>query len=549
MSIPVNVALRLTEIARQQPDAVAIAEPVRSGTGRERYRTVTFAELEADTNRIASSLVTCGVRAGMRIALLVRPGIDFVACVFALLKTGAVQVLIDPGMGKRNLLRCLADADPEGFVAISPVHAVLHLPGIRFPNAHLRVTVGRRWFWSGPTLNGLRRQGSPQCLSISTHANDPAAIIFTTGSTGPPKGVLYHHEVFDRQVAEIQAAYGIAAGEVDLPGFPLFGLFNAAMGVTTVIPEMDPSRPARLDPQKYVAAIHDWGVTQSFGSPAIWNRVGRYCEGNQVRLPTLRRVLSAGAPVPPHVLKRMKDCMPTDGEMYTPYGATEALPIATISASEALGETAAKTQSGAGTCVGHRFSGIEWKVIRITDDALPAFAQIEELPRGEIGELIVTGAVVTREYATRRDANPLAKIADGKRIWHRMGDVGYLDEQQRFWFCGRKAHRVQTALGTLFTEPCEGIFNAHPAVYRSALVGVGQAGRQVPVMVIELWPEQRATDVATLFEELKTLGQAHPATAGVEHFLLHPAMPVDIRHNAKIFREKLAVWAGQRLQL
>jgi acyl-CoA synthetase (AMP-forming)/AMP-acid ligase II len=541
-----NVADRLTEKARQQPDAVAIAEPTRGGSGRNRYRTISFAELEADTNQIASGLVAHGVRPGMRIALLVRPGIDFVACVFALLKSGAVQILIDPGMGKRNLLRCLADAEPEGFVAISPVHAVLKLVGGRFPKSNLRVTVGRRWFWGGPTLDRVRLSGSPRFETASTQAGDPAAIVFTTGSTGPPKGVLYHHAVFDRQVAEIQAAYGIQAGEVDLPGFPLFGLFNAAMGVTTVIPEMDPSRPANIDPAKFVAAIHDWNVTQSFGSPAIWNRVGRYCEAKHVRLPTLRRVLSAGAPVPPHVLQRMKSCMAGAGEMHTPYGATEALPVATISASEVLGETAARSKAGAGTCVGKRFPGIDWKVIGIVEGPIPSLAEIEELPSGEIGELIVTGAVVTREYVTRRAANPLAKIAEGKRIWHRMGDVGYFDQQQRFWFCGRMAHRVQTAIGTLFTEPCEGIFNTHPAVYRSALVGVGPPGQQTPVIVVELWPEKRGPDPTTLLNELKNLGKSNPITAEIDQFLIHPAMPVDIRHNAKIFREKLAVWVGSR---
>jgi acyl-CoA synthetase (AMP-forming)/AMP-acid ligase II len=547
MNTRTNVADRLSAMARLQPNAAAIAEPVRSGTGRNRYRTVSFAELEADTNRIASGLVAHGVRPGMRIALLVRPGIDFVACVFGLLKTGAVQILIDPGMGKRNLLRCLAEAEPEGFVAISPVHAVLSLVGRRFPKADLRVTVGRRWFWGGPTLDQLRRTSSPQFEPADTKASDPASIIFTTGSTGPPKGVLYHHEVFDRQAAEIQARYGIQAGEVDLPGFPLFGLFNAAMGVTTIIPEMDPSRPAQLDPEKFVAAIHDWNVTQSFGSPAIWNRVGRYCEARNIRLPTLRRVLSAGAPVPPHVLERMKACMADGGEMFTPYGATEALPVASISSNEVLGETAAKSKTGAGVCVGSRFSGIEWKVIRIVDGPIPTRAEIEELPSGEIGELIVTGAVVTHKYVTRPDANPLAKIDDGDRIWHRMGDVGYFDEQQRFWYCGRMAHRVQTASGTLFTEPCEGIFNMHPAVYRSALVGVGPPGQQTPVMVVELWPEKRGADRSRMLEELRSLGNSNPITSEIELFLFHSAMPVDIRHNAKIFREKLAVWAGQKL--
>lgn len=537
-------------MAERMPHAIAVAEPTRRGQGKQRYRTITFADLEADVNRIANGLIAEGGRKGMRIALLVRPGIDFIALVFALLKTGAVQILIDPGMGKRNLLKCLADAEPEGFIAISPAHAVRTLVKDRFPQSRLNITVGRRWWWTGPTLRQIRAAGSPIFKTAETKSDDPAAIIFTTGSTGPPKGVLYCHENFDRQVAEIGGFYHIKPGEIDVPGFPLFGLFNAAMGVTTVIPEMDPSRPAKVNPRKFIAGIHTWGATQSFGSPAIWNRIGRYCEQERIQLPTLRRVLSAGAPVPPHVLARMKQCIPIDGDVHTPYGATEALPVASISADEVLSQTAARSRDGAGTCVGRRFPGIAWKVIRIVDGPIATLSDADELPSNEIGELIVSGPVVTREYVTSQEANALAKIVDGDNVWHRMGDVGYFDDQTRFWFCGRLAHRVLTPAGPMYTIRCEAIFNNHPAVYRSALVGVGPAGSQRPVIIAEPWPGQmprRRTERDRMIAELRELGAAHPLTRSIDTFFLHPSMPVDIRHNAKIFREKLAVWAASRL--
>src|SRR5207253_4377014 len=186
-----------------------------------------------------------------------------------------------------------------------------------------------------------------------------------------------------------------------------------AMSVTTVIPDMDPTRPARVDPPKIIEAVNDWNVTQAFGSPALWNVVGRHCEDNKIILPTLKRVLSAGAPVPAHVLKRMKAAIAEDGDVHTPYGATEALPVASISATEVLSETAAKSAAGAGTCVGRRFPGLEWKIIRITDEPIATLADAEELPPGEIGELIVRGSVVTTEYVTRTQANALHKIRDG----------------------------------------------------------------------------------------------------------------------------------------
>jgi acyl-CoA synthetase (AMP-forming)/AMP-acid ligase II len=511
-----------------------------------------------------------GVKPGTRLVLLVPPSIDFISLVFALFKAGVVTVLIDPGMGRRNLIRCLAESEPEGFIGIPLAHVVRTVLRGRFPKAKFNVTVGRRWFWDGSTLAQLRARALSQNFQpIPTQADDPASIIFTTGSTGPPKGVLYRHGNFNQQVNELRDFYNIRPGEIDLPGFPLFALFNCAMGVTTVIPDMDPTRPARVDPRKIVEAVNDWKVTQAFGSPALWNVVGRYCEDNQIVLPTLKRVLSAGAPVPVHVLKRMKAAIPPDGDVYTPYGATESLPVASISATERLATSSSlKPQASSlpATCVGRHFPGIEWKVIRITDGPIATLAEADELPAGEIGELIVRGPVVTTEYVTRTDANALHKIRDGATFWHRMGDVGYLEhrshhaprdvaphaqhdgEGDRFWFCGRKSHRVITSEETLFTIPCEAIFNQHPWVYRSALVGVGARGRQRPVVFIEPWPEHWASAKdrwGALVAELRHSAQMHAHTRAINDFLLLRALPVDIRHNAKIFREQLAVLAAK----
>lgn len=261
---------------------------------------------------------------------------------------------------------------------------------------------------------------------------------------------------------------------------------------------------------------------------------------------SLRRVLSAGAPVPVAVLRRWKELLPPGVQVHTPYGATEALPVATIGSDEILGETAALTEQGKGVCVGLPVPGMEVRIIRISEEPIPAWDDALVSPRGEIGEIVVRGPVVTREYFNRPAATALHKIADGETIWHRMGDVGYLDEKGRLWFCGRKAHRV----GSKFTIPCEGVFNAHPAVLRTALVGVPE-----PVLCVEIdpalprreRPDRNAASLKAFVEELRALGQRHDHTRDIATFLVHPAFPVDIRHNAKIFREKLAVWAAKRL--
>jgi acyl-CoA synthetase (AMP-forming)/AMP-acid ligase II len=500
--------------------------------------------------------------------LMVRPGIEFIALTFALFKVGAVVVLIDPGMGPRRVFRCLDQVEPDGFVAVPPVHALRLLSIGRFPRARLNVTVGRRWFWSGATYDslltpknpGAYAPGSPFDLA-PTKRTDPAAIIFTSGSTGQAKGVVYEHGMFAAQVEALRDYYGVEPGGIDLPGLPLFALFNSAMSVTTVIPEMDPSRPAQVDPAKIVAAILGEGVTQGFGSPAIWNRVGRFCEARGITFPTLRRVFSAGAPVPVDVLKRMTATLVAPGaEMHTPYGATEALPVSSITATDVLTRAAKKTRQGAGTCVGRPFPTIRLKIVEIADGPLCSMAKVRELPAGEIGEIIVQGDVVTREYFRRPDATANAKIQDGEWFWHRMGDVGYLDETGSLWFCGRKSQIVETEEGRMFTDCVEPIFNSHPRVVRCALVGTGAKPKQTPVIVVELEADvndakaaglRRSSPAAgvadSLVAELLELAKSNANTRSIERFLVYPSsLPVDVRHNTKINREQLAAWAQRQ---
>jgi acyl-CoA synthetase (AMP-forming)/AMP-acid ligase II len=487
-----------------------------------------------------------------------------------------------------NVFNCLAEVEPEGFVAIPPVHAIRTLLRSRFRTARLNVTVGKRWFWGGPNYADLLGEEWTPFDIPETRATDPAAIIFTSGSTGPPKGVLYEHGMFNAQVDLLRDFYEIEPGEIDLPGFPLFALFNAAMNVTTVIPDMDPTKPANVDPVKIIEAIDDHGVTQAFGSPALWNRVGLYCEEHGVTFPSLRRVLSAGAPVPNHVLQRIRGTLTSTAcgsapDIHTPYGATESLPVCSISGREVLEETAAQTRTGTGTCVGRPFPHVQVRIIEITDGPIASLADVAEFARiplpldaedrnscefryGEVGEIIVQAPSTTREYFRRPDATAAAKISDGDSFWHRMGDVGYVDEIGRLWFCGRKDHIVETERGRMFSVCCEAIFNEHKYVYRSALVGVraldacgpaqpfraGAKPRQRPVIVVE--PEagrfpRTAAARQSFALQLRELAAANPLTDAIDTFLFHRSLPVDTRHNVKIKRELLAPWAERRLRL
>jgi acyl-CoA synthetase (AMP-forming)/AMP-acid ligase II len=549
----VNIAAPLVVKAETQPQTLAIVQPLgRTRCGRMRYRHYTYRELNAESDRLARGLEQIGIRRGVRTVLMATPSLEFYALTFALFKVGAVLVLIDPGMGTKNLGVCLAEAAPEAFVGIPKAQAARRLFGWGRGSVGIGVTIGRRFAWGGWTLEQVRRRGGDKDLPVlaDTRGDETAAILFTSGSTGVAKGAVYTHGIFAAQVESLQRLYGIEAGEVDLPTFPLFGLFGPALGMTSIVPQMDATRPAHVDPRNILDAIRFFGVTNLFGSPALIERVGRYAEKKYGEpLPTLRRVISAGAPVPWQTIQRFASLLPAGAQVHTPYGATESLPVSSIGSDEILGDTRKRTAEGGGVCVGRTVAGMTVKIIRISDEPIPAWSDELELPAGDIGEIVVRGSVVTASYWNRPQSTSLTKIADPLHdgFYHRMGDVGYLDASGRLWFCGRKSQRVQTPDGVLFTVPCEGVFNAHPAVARSALVGVVRNGVAQPVLCVERDKGTGAPSEDELRRELLALGSRHPHTRSIQTILFHPSFPVDIRHNAKIFREKLAVWAVERV--
>ena len=538
-----NIAAALPDMATLQPERMAVAWPDGRGGFRER----TFRELDQDSSRLAAALTAYGIGRGTRAVLMVPPSWDLFALTFALFKAGIVPVMADPGMGLRSLKACLSEAEPEAFIGTPKAHTARIALGWGKDTIRMRVTAGRRLFWGGTTLAKLRASTSHLMEPVETSEDDVAAILFTSGSTGVPKGAIYTHGNFLAQVELLRETYGIEPGEVDLPTFPLFALFDPALGMSAVIPDMDPTRPANVDPEKLLSAIQRYGVTNTFGSPALLHRVGSYGAARDVKLPTLRRVISAGAPAQPTVLERFSRMLPEGTQIHTPYGATEALPVSSIGSRAILAETAAQTILGRGVCIGLPVKRTDVRVIGIDDEPIPTWSDDLELPTGEVGEFTVKGSQVTRAYYGRDHGTALAKIADpDSGFWHRMGDVGYVDEQGRLWFCGRKDHRVQLEGETLYSLQCEGVFNAHPDVYRTALVGVKRDGRTLPVLCVELLKDH-PVDRAKMEAELRASAAGNELTRSIDTFLFHADFPVDIRHNAKIFREKLAVWATSQL--
>lgn len=527
-----NVVRHLAERAEDSSGQLAIRlpRPKRNGVA---FSDTTFGELNNLVAGVAGRMAGGGLQKGSRVLVLARPGLELIAGVFSILRMGAVPVVIDPGMGLKGFLRCVERSKPEAVFGIPK--GLLLSRVFRGPFRTVRYRFSTRLVGSGAAGKSLPFPVVPVA------GNDTAAILFTSGSTGPAKGVVYEHGMFGAQIEAVRERFSIEPGEVDFPMLPVFALFNPALGMTTVVPPMDPGRPAKADPGLQMAVMNAAGVTNSFGSPVLWRRIVDEGERTGVRVDSLRRILVAGAALAPSLAARLAEVAPR-ACVFSPYGATEALPLTVIDR-EGIAAAAPLTEKGAGVCVGRPVKGVEVRVIGIGGEELNQ-GQLSPLASGRTGEIVATGPMVTRRYDRLEDATRRGKVQDGERFWHRMGDLGRVDEDGKLWFCGRVVERVRTRDGLdFFPECCEQVFNRHPKVYRTALIGLGPAGKRTPGIVVQpiagAYPKSE-DEISQWVAELRQLGAETEMTRPIRHFFFRKNFPVDVRHNAKIHRLALA---------
>ncbi len=532
-----NIASRIVNRATITPDKDAIRFPKKTGDIYS-YENLTFKELDDLSNHYCAHLSEYGIKEGDKVLLFVKPCLDFPTLTFSLFKMGAIPVLIDPGMGKKNLLNAIKQVQPDAIIAEPIVHLLRMIYRNSFSSIKSFFTMGAGLLPGLHSIPKIKKMPKKSFQLVKKENDDMAAILFTSGGTGVPKGVVYTHGIFNYQTDTLQELFSLTENHVDLPGFPLFSFFTMAMGMTSCIPDMNPSKPAQCDPEALIKNINDNGATFVAGSPAIWERVGKYCITNNIKLPTIKHVVMFGAPVSNEIHEMYSEILP-HGTTYTPYGATECLPVSNMDGRTILKETKELTEKGAGTCIGRPSPYLEVKIIAHDDNAIENIENAKILNINEIGEIITKGPVATPEYYRMETKTKEAKIKDGNGFWHRMGDMGRIDEDGKLWFYGRKTHRIVVNNTEKYSVPCEAIFNNHPSLKKTALINY----KEKPAIVIER--NELIKNENLLRSDLVKIAKEASHTQDIEDFFFCDKFPVDVRHNIKIDRLKLSQMANE----
>lgn len=509
-------------------------------------QSLSWSELGQRVNALAAGLAQIGVKSGDRVNLLVPPGIELTSLIYACLRLGAVIVVADAGLGTKGLGRAIRGAGPSYLIGINRALTgakLLNWPGTRIAaqelSASKRALLGVQY-----TVPQLLEAGGKSDVSGSSFTpaspDADAAVLFTSGSTGPAKGVVYTHRQLAAMRDTLRETYNLKAGSALVAGFAPFALLGPALGATSVTPDMDVTAPRTLTAVALANAAAAVNATTVFASPAaLANVLETRHELDRTQQSVLNDValmLSAGAPIPEPLLAKVQELVP-NARVHTPYGMTEALPVTDI---DLAGIRAAG--AGNGVCVGTAVAGAQVAIAPLDSDGLAGNEPLTVA--NQTGEILVRAPHVKDRYDRLWITEQVSVSIPG---WHRTGDVGHLDDSGRLWVEGRLGHVLHTATGSKTPVAAEQAAEAVPGTGRAAVVGVGPAGTQAAVVVMETVPPARRAGPATA--QLAHQVRSAVASTGldVSAVLVVPDLPTDIRHNSKIDRAALAQWATTTL--
>ncbi|MFC3299485.1 alpha/beta fold hydrolase [Arthrobacter agilis] len=545
---------RLRELAAGPgSSATAVAEMTADGP-----RTLSWKELDDDVSAVAAGLAALGYGPGSRVSLLVPPGLDLTVLIYAFLRGGAVIVVADAGLGARGLSRAVRSAAPDVVIGIE--RALLAARAFGWPGKRISATTlpaaRRRALRVDASLGDLRAARADAGLAEHAAPDDDAAILFTSGSTGPAKGVVYTNRRLSAMRDAVESTLGLGPGASLVAGFAPFALLGPALGATSVTPDMDVTAPGTLTAQALADAAAAVEATVVFASPAALRNVlatsDELSSAGRSALGRISLMLSAGAPIPLALLESVQDLVPA-AALHTPYGMTESLLVADIELDgvrrAAAAAAAGQQGAGNGVCVGlpvHR-ARVAVSPLSISGPGGDAVCEATGAPTtqpGVTGEILVEAPHVKDRYfrlwRTQQDA---ARTTP----WHRTGDIGHFDAEGRLWVEGRLGHVITSAEGIVTPVGLEHALQELDDVRLAAVVGVGPVGTQAVVAVVETaQPEGRGRRGRLADAGLAAGARAVARDCGIDlaAVIAVPALPVDIRHNAKIDRAAVGAWAA-----
>ncbi|MXG92091.1 alpha/beta fold hydrolase [Nocardioides flavescens] len=515
--------------------------PVLTVAGHD---SVSWGALARRVAELAAGFAAAGVRRGDRVGLLVEPSSDLVSVVYALWRAGAVVVVVDKGLGLAGMRRALRGSRLQHVVAGGPGLAAARAMGLPGTLVSVRPVspLTRRALRVAHDLDGLAALGRRSPAPAAPGPEDDCAVLFTSGATGPAKGVVYRHRHFAAQVALVRRTYDLGPDDRFVAAFAPFALLGPALGLASAVPDVDVTAPDRLTAPLLADAVASVDARVVFASPAALRRVvatrDELTDAQRASLGSVRLLMSAGAPVPVALLRALRDVLPA-ASLHTPYGMTEALPVTDVSLEqiEAAGE-------GDGVCVGRPVDGVEVALAPLDGSGEPATGP------GTTGEILVRGDHVRDRYDARWLTQRAASRPEG---WHRTGDVGHLDDAGRLWVEGRRGHVVTTADGVVTPVGVEQRVESLDEVGSAAAVGVGPAGTQVLAVVVVLAgatatkPSPRGPLGLRVAGPDLTSAVRRVAGASVAAVLTADRLPLDVRHASKVDRTEVARQASALL--
>ena len=545
-----NILSLLAEKSEKHPNKIAFAFHQNK---TNEYDEISFSELDSKSSRVAIFLSNNGFTRGMKTLVLVRPSIEFIILVYGMFKLGVVPIFppnlnLKSPNGRKQFRSILERANIDALIGSRKILLISYLLRIRsFSNKIISMDKIRSYYLDS-------KNNSKYIIDSDVDwSNNSVFVKYTTGSTGPSKGVIYNHNMLHSHIKLLKSE-GINSEDI------FFGrsgtlIVHPLIGLTSVI---HTNRPIETTGEEIVEAVNRWSATACFLSPPSAINLSNYLEllnseGFTKRaFPTLERLYVGGETVSSEVVKTIESHLSSDrpikGGYHLVYGATEGFPLCQNQAINIL-KSDSKTKSGNGICLGKAVSGVKIRILTFRHplEEFDNSLAVDVTGKGinSIGEISVSGPVVyTRLIAGDEKAfgGPLtwARDTNDRTTWHRTGDLGYIDAEDRIWLVGRKKHRVELSNGvTLYPKQIEPILDSMFDI-RTALVN-GPNNSQA-FIIVENSNQNWEILVDKLKHSIPTLCKFLKNNIDFSFVQFGEAFPVDSGHQAKIRREVLSDW-------